>query len=106
MPTPPRTLDKRSVLNPSEAFELVSRSVELLNLRLHALPSPAVHVPHYRRVLLLDHLPSASIVDNEEAALMSSIDEMAIEEHIGSCRLLPGTARSLAVTSSLHWSKG
>src|SRR5688572_33275200 len=72
---------ERSVLNPSESFELVSPGVELLNLRLHALPSVAAHVPHHRRVLLLDHLPSAHIVDNEEAAHMSIIDEIAIEEH-------------------------
>jgi hypothetical protein len=71
------------VLNPSKAFELVSRGVELLNLRLHALPSPAADVPHHRRVLLFNDLPSARVVDNEEAALVSFVDEMAIEEHIG-----------------------
>lgn len=69
------------MFNPPTPFEFVSGGSEALNLRLHLLPFPATNMTQERRVLLLDHVPSASVVGHDKAALMGSIDEVTVQEH-------------------------
>jgi hypothetical protein len=91
------------IFDPSTAFQFVGRHLESLNLSLDHLPDPESDMPQDRGVVPFEHIPSATVVANDELALMSVIDEVTIEGHTPWLPVFAvSKARTPAFTSSLH----